>query len=178
MIKVCFKCKDEKPIEMFHKHAGMKSGYLNKCSLCVMKDVKEWRNKNPEARKKEYIKSKPKLGITKTRQEYILDIKSKAKGRKTIVHQYSAKRRMQTNKLVMTEFDEFVQKEANDLCIIREKITGIKWHVDHIVPLNHKKVCGLHNGYNLQVVPSLWNIKKGNRNMQTYFNIKEQYGKE
>ena len=157
MLKICFKCKEEKPFEMFHKHSGMKSGYLNKCSCCVIKDVQEWRNKNPEARKKEYTKRKPKLGITKTRQEYILDLQ---------------------NKLVMSEFDEFVQKEANDLCTVREKATGIKWHVDHIIPLNHKEVCGLHNGYNFQVVPGLWNIRKGNRNMQTYFNIKEQHGTE
>jgi hypothetical protein len=158
---------------MFHKHAGMQSGYLNKCSVCVVKDVQEWRKKNPGARKKEYIKRKPKLGINRTRQEYISDVKSKAKGRKTTIHQYGAKRRMLINKLFMTEFDEFVQKEANDLCVSREKATGIKWHVDHIVPLNHKNACGLHNGYNLQVVPALWNIKKGNRNMKKYFDIKE-----
>lgn len=76
---------------------------------------------------------------------------------------------MRTNKVSMTEFDELVQKEASDLCDMREKITMIKWHIDHIVPLNHKEACGLHNGYNLQVVPALWNIKKGNRNMKTYF---------
>lgn len=43
------------------------------------------------------------------------------------------------------------------------KETGQEWHVDHIVPLRGKNVCGLHNQFNLQVVPAQFNMKKGNR---------------
>jgi len=67
------------------------------------------------------------------------------------------------------EFTHFVELEATHLCTLRETLTGIKWHVDHIVPLHHKQACGLHNAFNLQVVPGSWNISKGNRNMDTYF---------
>jgi 5-methylcytosine-specific restriction endonuclease McrA len=35
--------------------------------------------------------------------------------------------------------------------------------VDHIVPLNHPLVCGLHNIFNLQMLPLVDNIKKRNR---------------
>lgn len=41
--------------------------------------------------------------------------------------------------------------------------TGIKHHVDHIVPLANKVVCGLHVEYNLRIIPASLNHKKNNK---------------
>lgn len=67
------------------------------------------------------------------------------------------------------EFFEFVFEEAYRLCDDRKKTTGIEWHVDHIYPLCSKTVSGLHNPYNIQVVPAKWNLSKGNRHCEAYF---------
>lgn len=41
--------------------------------------------------------------------------------------------------------------------------TGVRHHVDHIVPLTSDLVCGLHNEFNLRVIPGKENLRKHNR---------------
>jgi hypothetical protein len=65
------------------------------------------------------------------------------------------------------EFDAFVVKEANDLAKLREKTTGIKWHVDHMIPLQSETACGYHTAINLQVIPEALNCAKGNKMLFT-----------
>jgi len=59
--------------------------------------------------------------------------------------------------------NDFFIQEAYSLAKLREKVCGGKWHVDHIVPLRSKLVCGLHVEHNLRVIPALTNQLKSNK---------------
>ena len=48
-------------------------------------------------------------------------------------------------------------------CSRISKETGIKHHVDHYYPLTSDVVCGLHNEFNLRIVPASVNLAKHNQ---------------
>jgi hypothetical protein len=51
-----------------------------------------------------------------------------------------------------------VYREADRLT----QATGVKHHVDHVIPLNHPRVCGLHVAENLRAIPAGPNMAKTN----------------
>lgn len=63
----------------------------------------------------------------------------------------------------LNEDDEWMIAQAYELAALRTKLFGFAWHVDHVIPLNGKKASGLHVPTNLQVIPWLDNLRKGNR---------------
>lgn len=62
------------------------------------------------------------------------------------------------------ELTLFVTSEAHDLRKLRNELTNTEWHVDHIIPLKGKDVCGLHVWNNLAVIPKIENLRKGAKN--------------
>jgi hypothetical protein len=169
-LKTCKGCNKTKPLSLFHKHKQMADGRLNFCKTCFYEKAKVYRANNPDSRKTEYVRRRVRQGHM-TMVEYIAKRNENAKGRKVSINEYAQKRRAKVNQDKLTELDIFVLVEAYKLRDIRQKLFLFSWHVDHIVPLNYKNACGLHNAYNLQVVPAKWNMVKQNRNMNRYLGV-------
>lgn len=74
-----------------------------------------------------------------------------------------AKKKNATPAWANDEFDRFVVSEAYSLAKLRTKVTGVKWHVDHSVPLRNNNVCGFHCAANVRVITAVDNHIKGNR---------------
>ncbi len=53
--------------------------------------------------------------------------------------------------------------EIYKACRELTKATGIKYHVDHIIPINSEMVCGLHTLENLRIVTAEENLGKSNK---------------
>ena len=82
------------------------------------------------------------------------------------VNEYCAARKARKKNATPAWANQFFIDEAYELAQVRteQKTGGVdEWHVDHIVPLKSKLVCGLHVEHNLQVIPGVANIRKGNR---------------
>jgi len=63
----------------------------------------------------------------------------------------------------LTADDLWLIEQAYELAVLRTKLFGFSWHVDHILPLQGKQVSGLHVPTNLQVIPWVDNVRKANR---------------
>ena len=79
---------------------------------------------------------------------------------------YEAKRRatlLQRTPKWLTDIDLWIIEQAYHLAQVRTNLFNFQWHVDHIIPLQGRKVSGLHVPSNLRVIPGSENTKKSNK---------------
>lgn len=151
MIRICKNCNTEKSIEEFYKHS---CGYRHVCKSCTKEHSYLWAKDNKERRLEIVRKSRsnPNNAWKEYRNKYRKETGEVAKRRAS---------KLNRTPLWLSEDDLWFIKEIYSLRKLREEMTGVKWHVDHIVPLNGKNVSGLHVHWNLQLLTASENIRKG-----------------
>jgi hypothetical protein len=86
-------------------------------------------------------------------------VKSSSYRRNKAQNREKARRRKQGYNPKYREQIMVIYKEAVKL----QEETGEEFHVDHVVPLNGKNVCGLHVPWNLQILSKKDNLLKSNK---------------
>jgi hypothetical protein len=120
---------------------------------------KEWNEKN-----REYV-NKTNLEWQKNNPEYAKERNNRYKATENgkIVRRASRDAyRKRCTDASMNKYDMKkvygIYKQCKQLCVA----TGQEYHVDHIVPIRHPRVCGLHVSWNLQVIAKKDNLSKNN----------------
>ena len=179
-MKICSKCKNIKDLGSFYKRKTQKDGCRSQCKSCekaynnteVRKEtVNNFNAKNKEYRDNYYIENceeiKTKVSVYRSENNELVNLRGRAykKANPGKVNFSNSKRiadKLQAT-LKLSQFDQdyikYLYIQAKEL----EKLDGIKYHVDHIVPLRGKTVCGLHVPWNLQVITAEENMKKHNK---------------
>jgi hypothetical protein len=163
----CSLCKEQKGANCFYLVKGKLS---SRCISCNREYKKLWSLRNKE-RVKSYENARYKSDesfrlyrLNTAKNSYAEDKDTKNYKHKKACRE--ASRRSQKLKATprwLTEEHLKLIENFYWLCADLKAVTGEVYHVDHIVPLRGKNVCGLHVPWNLQVLPGDLNVSKNNR---------------
>lgn len=151
-----------------HGHIALRRSKSGECLVCRRISTSTWIKENPE-KSIEYAKKyddKIKARYIKNKDRIALRVKEARKKNPAAfqanVRARQAAKAKRTVGWVLSE-EKWLIREAYELAVLRTKLHGFSWNVDHIIPLRGKLVSGLHVPTNLQVIPAIQNNRKANR---------------
>lgn len=147
-MKICRKCEQERDILEFSKSSKNKDGRANQCKFCFSLYFKANREKYKERYRRWRLEN----------LEHARELERKNFQNPTRKHKHrinQAFRRVMQQKATFMGYEDQIKKIYDDC--------PVGYHVDHIIPLRAKDMCGLHVPWNLQYLPALDNIRKNNK---------------
>lgn len=162
-----------------HGHIALRHVWNSGCSECSRlreptksarrrtlhpEKIKEYKRRDYEKRKAKVLAScaRYRKENKEARNKYFRQYKKEHSG---LVAASNKKRDLAKKNRVpkwLTSDDVWIIKEIYALAALRTKLTKVRWHVDHIVPLQGRMVSGLHTPANLRVVLGKDNLTKSN----------------
>lgn len=122
--------------------------------------LKAWKEANPEKVKAQRLKSQAinkEATIARIKRYHATE-----KGKLSLaIHRDLYRERVKIASLNM--YDAKAMAEIYRTCKLLTKSTGIKYEVDHIIPITNENVCGLHVSWNMQIMKKEENRKKSNK---------------
>jgi 5-methylcytosine-specific restriction endonuclease McrA len=183
--KRCSKCKQDKDTSLFYANGRMKDGFNSFCIVCHKADNLARKAKNRsdakfKAAELAYKKQYRERTVAE-RAAYMAQWRDANRDRiakyskeyrhanKALYNFLCQKRKidlMNRTPKWLTDDDKWLMSEAYDVAVKRTELTGVEWHVDHIIPLRGKTVSGLHVPLNLRVITWQENQRKTNKYME------------
>ena len=172
--KVCKGCGLSFPatLEFFFRDPKGRQGLKSKCRTCLYAQKNAYRRAHPEAereRRQRYYRANRERLKDRWRKwerdnpekarELALDYARRKPGKKRAKD--ARRRAVERNCYPVWANPEAIEEIYQKACLLTAE-TGIKHVVDHIIPLKHPHVCGLHIESNLRIVTELENLKKFN----------------
>ena len=190
-MKVCLVCNNSKPLSEFYKRVDSPDGYRNDCKECRKTSSLKNHYDNQEQRKARFraahakrVADNPNFyaetyaryresSLEQAKQYYQDHIEERrakqrlwSKTNRGIANALGRKYKLKKAKatpLWLTPEQLYNMKCTYKVAAQLSETSSEKWHVDHIVPIRGKDVCGLHVPWNLQLLPAKMNMTKGNR---------------
>jgi len=164
--KQCSRCKSILEYTEFTKDSSTTDSFSSICKICD--NTKQNRNRivNKDAvvlGKKLYYEINKDSILLKRNKYYLLNKDSIIKQKKKYYQENKAKcnaRGAKYRASIIQAMPAWANQEKIKQ-VYKERPDG--YHVDHIVPLQGKLVCGLHCEFNLQYLPASENLSKGSR---------------
>jgi len=190
-MKTCAKCGVVKERVGFHQHKTAKDGIRYACKVCVAILRTAWRKANQDAVRAasaayyatyyvgntEKLKAAGRVYYTENRERCLSAMKVWRKANRVLCNANGAKwcaanpgkvnaanAKYRADKLQATPaWVSYERINCYYLVAAMLNREGLqRWHVDHIIPLKGKNVCGLHVENNLQILTEFDNCRKSN----------------
>ena len=157
-MKQCSKCKQLLSKDSFYKCSYVASGLSSWCKECDSEKRKKYQSANKQDiakyQKEYYTKNKDRISKRNKDLYYADPKKHLVKWSKRRAYKLQA-----TPKWANQKYIELFYRLADE----ESYRTGHPVEVDHIIPLKHPLVCGLHVEWNLQLMFKSDNRSKGNK---------------
>jgi len=153
LTKVCYKCQKSKALHKFSKDKTRKDGRQTQCKECRRAYYTANKNRALELVKQYRADNKEKIKAYQ---------KEHRQGNAELYAAASARRRSRQRNATVPVFDD-EHRLIRQLYLERDQLTkktGIRHHVDHIIPLDRG---GLHIYLNLQILTEEDNLTKGTK---------------